>query len=491
MISIFLLLAVIYFIIKYGVDYVRIIVKLWHMPVASPVPFFGCALNFFRKKDEDLLSELIKIVDGVDSIANAAFLGPLCHVFITNHEDVKTLLTSADALDKTYHYRYLFNETNLLVVPGHVWKVHRKLLNPHFTSPVVHTFIPLFNAKIDIFVRKMRDCIQTNELNLHDHVHNCFLDMICTTTFGVDLNLQERNASGEEFATAIDNFSKIVSRRFFNVYLQINWIFRLTPSGRLYYKSLNILHNMTKKVVQEHIRNREKGISDANTNTLMHHVVNLLEKGLFTEKNLYDTVEIMILAGFETAAVTMLNVFLMLAMHPNVQDRCMEEILRVCGQDGDVTGEEVVQLYLIDMVIKETLRLYPVAPTIGRKPSKDIQLKNHVLPRGVHAIIVTYTVQRDPRVWGEDSNEFKPERFLAENIAKIPYYSYIPFSGGSRNCIGPKYAMLVMKIVLVKVLRKYMFYTAHPLKMCDLKCAMYTTIKILQCSELRLKERSS
>lgn len=66
----------------------------------------------------DLLTELIKVVENKKTPCNAAFLGPLCHVFVTHHEDVKVLLTSPDALDKTYHYRYLFNETNLLVVPG-------------------------------------------------------------------------------------------------------------------------------------------------------------------------------------------------------------------------------------------------------------------------------------------------------------------------------------------------------------------------------------
>uniref|UniRef100_A0A1B0CZT7 Uncharacterized protein n=1 Tax=Phlebotomus papatasi TaxID=29031 RepID=A0A1B0CZT7_PHLPP len=438
-----------------------------------------------------LLTELIKVVENKETPCNAAFLGPLCHVFVTHHEDVKVLLTSPDALDKTYHYRYLFNETNLLVVPGHVWKVHRKLLNPHFTSPVVHTFIPLFNIKIDILVRKIRENILSNEPDIRDTVHNCFLDMICATTFGVDLNLQEGKHT--EFAEAIDNYAKMVARRFFNFYLQVNWIFRWTPVGRLYHKSLNVLHNMTKKVVKEHIKNRQNSpeltSADNSSSTLMHHVVNLLEDGLFTQENLYDTVEIMILAGFETAAVTMMNIFLMLAMHPDVQERCLEEILRVCGQDGDVTGQDIVQLHYVETVIKETLRLYPVAPTIGRKPSKDIQLRNRIIPKGVHIIIVSYLVHRDPKVWGEDSNDFKPDRFQPENFSKIPYYSYIPYSAGSRNCIGPKYAMLVMKIVLVKVLRKYFFYTARRLKMSDLKCAMYTTIKIIQINELRVKER--
>lgn len=241
-----------------------------------------------------------------------------------------------------------------LLLKGHVWKVHRKLLNPHFTSPVVNTFIPLFNIKIDILVRKIRENILSNEPDIRDTVHNCFLDMICATTFGVDLNLQEGKHT--EFAEAIDNYAKMVARRFFNFYLQVNWIFRWTPDGRLYHKSLNVLHNMTKKVVDEHIKNRQNSpeltIADNSSSTLMHHVVNLLEDGLFTQENLYDTVEIMILAGFETAAVTMMNIFLMLAMHPDVQERCLEEILRVCGQDGDVSGQDIVQLHYVETVIK-------------------------------------------------------------------------------------------------------------------------------------------
>lgn len=196
----------------------------------------------------------------------------------------------------------------------------------------------------------MHQSIQINDQDIRHTVHNCFLDMICATTFGVDLNLQEGKHT--EFAEAIDNYAVIVARRFFNFYLQVNWIFRWTPIGRLYTKSLNVLHDMTKKVVQHHIKNRQMDSSTTNTSTLMHHVVNLMQDGLFTEKNLYDTVEIMVLAGFETAAVTMLNILLMLAMHPDVQKQCLEEITRVCGPNGDVSGEEIVQLHFVEMVIK-------------------------------------------------------------------------------------------------------------------------------------------
>ncbi|XP_055679267.1 cytochrome P450 4c21-like [Lutzomyia longipalpis] len=470
-----------------------IVAKIWNMPAVSSLPFLGCSVRFLKQKDEDLLSELLNIVESVETPSNAAFLGPLCHIFVANHEDVKVLLTSSDCLDKTYHYRYLFNETNLLVLPGHVWKKHRRLLNPHFTSPVVHTFIPLFNAKIDILVGKMHYSIETNDHDIRHVVHNCFLDMICATTFGVDLNLQE--GKHVEFVEAIDNYAKIVARRFFNFYLQVNWIFRWTPVGRLYARSLNVLHGMTKKVVDQHIRDRNSQrensseIPSNSTATFMNHLVNLLEEGTFTENNLYDTVEIMILAGFETAAVTMQNILLMLAMHPEAQNHCREEILRICGTSGNISAEEVAQLHYLELVIKETLRLYPVAPLIGRQPTEDIQLKTCTLPRGVHIIIVTYLVHRDPKVWGKDSNAFKPERFLPENFENIPYYSYIPFSAGSRNCIGLKYAMLVMKIVLVKLLREFEFFTSRSLSMDELKCAMYTTIKIAQINELRVRER--
>lgn len=95
---------------------------------------------------------------------------------------------------------------------------------------------------------------------------------------------------------------------------------------------------------------------------------------------------------------------------------------------------------------------------IARKPSSDIELAKGVVPKNTIVVINIMHLHRNPNIY-ENSLEFDPDRWLPENVAKRPAFSYIPFSAGSRNCIGMKYAMISAKITLAQLLRKYKFTT--------------------------------
>lgn len=88
------------------------------------------------------------------------------------------------------------------------------------------------------------------------------------------------------------------------------------------------------------------------------------------------------------------------------------------------------------MVIKESLRLYPSAPFIGRVLEEDLMTKEgYLLPKGVIVNIHIYDIHRNPKYWPEP-DKFDPERFLPENCVNRHPYAFVPFSAGPRNCIG-------------------------------------------------------
>lgn len=123
----------------------------------------------------------------------------------------------------------------------------------------------------------------------------------------------------------------------------------------------------------------------------------------------------------------------MLAIHQEYQERLIDELRSVFSDANEpVTKEHLSKLSLTELILKETLRLFPVAPYIAREASEDFPLYDGIVPKGTQIILSLFNVHRDPKYWGENALEFYPERFLPENCADHHPYQYIPFSAGPR-----------------------------------------------------------
>lgn len=88
------------------------------------------------------------------------------------------------------------------------------------------------------------------------------------------------------------------------------------------------------------------------------------------------------------------------------------------------------------MCIKEEMRLFPAGPLTVRKVDRPLKIGKYDIQPGAEILISYYNLHRDPMYWGENSNEYHPERFSSQNIDKIKPGTYFPFGGGARNCIG-------------------------------------------------------
>jgi cytochrome P450 family 4 len=142
-----------------------------------------------------------------------------------------------------------------------------------------------------------------------------------------------------------------------------------------------------------------------------------------------------------------------LAKLPEIQQKAFE----VLGDDllKPVTMADLNRLDYLDKVIKETLRLFPSVPFFTRTMPEDVLLGGFEIPAGTSVLISPYLLGRNPNVYPDPMN-FDTSRFDvgATNERKNPF-AYIPFSAGSRNCIGQKFAMLEIKSLAAKVLRNF------------------------------------
>ncbi|KHJ98075.1 unspecific monooxygenase [Oesophagostomum dentatum] len=180
---------------------------------------------------------------------------------------------------------------------------------------------------------------------------------------------------------------------------------------------------------------------------------NNITKGL-SKGDILGQAFMFVLAGFETTPAALHLAVYMMAMHPEIQQQCREEITRVCGNEDDVTYEMLNELKYTEQCIAETLRMYPPVVRTNRLCTKDITLKGIKLKKGciftfpIRAIHYSRDYYRNPEV-------FDPDRWSAEERSSRDPLTFVPFGYGPRNCIGMRVAQMQMKIALVHILRRY------------------------------------
>ncbi|XP_058256033.1 cytochrome P450 4A6-like isoform X2 [Hemibagrus wyckioides] len=159
--------------------------------------------------------------------------------------------------------------------------------------------------------------------------------------------------------------------------------------------------------------------------------------------------------GHDTTASGISWIFYSMACNPEHQQKCREEIQQVLMGKDTIEWEDLSKIPYTTMCIKESLRMYPPVPEIGRMLSKPITFfDGRTAPAGCVIGINIYGIHHNPTVW-ENPKVFDPLRFLPENTAKRSPHAFVPFSAGPRNCIGQNFAMNEMKVAVALTLRKY------------------------------------
>jgi cytochrome P450 len=172
-----------------------------------------------------------------------------------------------------------------------------------------------------------------------------------------------------------------------------------------------------------------------------------------TDEQARDEIVTLFLAGHETTANTLNWTWTLLAKNPDVEAKLHDELHRVLG-DRMPTLADLEHLKYTDMVIKESMRLYPPAWIIGREALEDVELGEYFIPKGSQVNCIFYFAQHDPR-WWDEPEAFRPERFSPENEANFNKYAYIPFSAGPRVCIGNSFAMMEARLLLATIAQRY------------------------------------
>lgn len=171
-----------------------------------------------------------------------------------------------------------------------------------------------------------------------------------------------------------------------------------------------------------------------------------------------DEIVTLLFAGFDTTSRTLSWVFHALSHNPQVETALHEELASVL-QGRAPRLDDLGNLPYTTMIVKETMRLFPANPIIGRRAKQDDTIDGYHIPAGSLLTISAYLAQRSPDLW-EDPLRFDPLRFSPENEAKISKFAYYPFGGGPRQCIGKGLAMMTIPLAVATIAQKYRFAAA-------------------------------
>jgi cytochrome P450 len=175
--------------------------------------------------------------------------------------------------------------------------------------------------------------------------------------------------------------------------------------------------------------------------------------GEMTDEQLRDEVMTILLAGHETTANAMTFTWYLLSRHPGVEAQLMGELSSVL-RGRLPTADDVANLPYTRMVLAESMRLYPPAWAVGYQALQPFTLGGYAIPARSFILMSQYIVHRDQR-WFPDPERFDPDRWTAEEQARRPRFSYFPFGGGPRQCIGEQFAWMEQILLLATIAQRW------------------------------------
>jgi cytochrome P450 len=329
---------------------------------------------------------------------------------------------------------------SILLLDGARHFRERRLMGPPFHGERMHVYGRLMQ---ETAARVVERWPVGTPFPIHREMQSITMDVMLRAVFGVDQEAVFRpmREKVERFvAQANGPSAPFIAMRTFQVDLG-----RLSPWGRFVRNRAAICDALVAD-----IRQRRAAGTAGRTDILSLLIEARDEHGQpMREDELVDEMFTLLMAGHETTATALAWAFWHLTRHPEVVSRVRDEIARVTG-GGPLEPQQVGQLEYLDAVIKETMRLTPVITMVVRRVHAPARVAGIDLPEGAEVGANIYLAHRRPDVW-RDPDRFDPDRFLGTRPSP---YTFFPFGGGVRRCIGAAFATYELKIVLAEVLSR-------------------------------------
>jgi cytochrome P450 len=325
----------------------------------------------------------------------------------------------------------------LTVNKGEPWKRQRRLMQPAFHVSRINTYAQMMVQYTEQMMASWRE---GEIFDINQELIALTLRIVAQALFGTDV-MESASQVSKSMAFLEESFAKE------SLSLPIPyWL--PTPHNLAVNRVLQGLDTLVRRIIAEH-RSTGKDRGDLLSLLLLAQDE---DGSQMSDQQLHEEVLTLLLGGHETTANALVWACYLLSQHPEVAQKLREEVDTVLGQRAP-TLEDFPRLQYVDMVIKETLRVYPPAWILGRQAMQDVELGEYQVRKGTMVFVSPYVQHHDPR-WFEEPEAFHPERFSEENEKKIRAHAYIPFGAGPRACIGSRFTLTEQKVVLTLLAQK-------------------------------------
>jgi len=337
-------------------------------------------------------------------------------------------------------FKPIVGPNSVLLLDGARHKRERKLLMPPFHGERMRLYGDVMGKAAD---RSIDDWPVDTSFPLRARMQRITLDIILRTVFGM-----EEGARLARLRTLLIEYFNLVGN---NPLLLIRWL-QIDRGPLTAWTRTAVLARAIDTLLYDEIARRKAASQDERTDVMAMLVAARDEDGQsMSDAEIRDEMITILLAGHETTATSMAWVMYRLLQHPEVLETARTEMASVFGSGRQASlAEQVTELGYLDAVIKETARLHPIVPIVLRYLDAPTRIGDFDLPAGSVAAPCIYLTHRRPDVW-PDPETFRPERFIDR---RVDPYTFFPFGGGARHCLGAAFATYEMKIVLARVLAR-------------------------------------
>jgi cytochrome P450 len=379
-------------------------------------------------------------------------LGPLVVHLVSHPEAIEQILRRDHRLfikDRGTRMLSQVLGEGLLTSEGETWRRQRRLAQPSFQGDQLQKYAPGMTAA----AQHLLESWQPGETrDIHADMTRLTMEIAAQAFLGTSVT-DKADRVGRAMQTVIEYFANMLI-----LIPGYSWL--PVPRNFRYRRACRELDAVIYETIAQRRAERRTDGDDLLSRLLSAHDE---DGSQMTDKQLRDELVTLFLAGHETTAIALSFCFYLMALHPEVESKLHAEVDEVLqGEPAD--WSDLARLRYTDWVVKETMRLYPPVPSIGRQSTSDYEVMGYHIPKGSQVSFAQWVVHRDAR-WYADPLEFRPERWDNDLIRKLPRCAYFPFGEGPRICIGNLFAGMEAVLILATVAQRYRLATVPGFKL--------------------------